>query len=152
MQISRSEGVKMQISRYEEVKMQISRYEGVKMQISRCEEMQSRRCESVKMQISRCEAVKMYISKCEGVKMQISSCDADLQMYYNGCFFTKNPSQTLSGKKHTLTPRKLYYIEHYRALCNTEIWGLFFSCRRLQGLIFCQSTVVFESQQMHYHP
>ena len=90
MQICRCEGVKIQICRCEGVKIQICRCEGVKIQICRCE--------GVKIQICRCEGVKMQICRCEGVKMQISRCEG-VKMQYNGRFFTKNPSQALSGIK-----------------------------------------------------
>jgi hypothetical protein len=41
-------------------------------------------------------------------------------MYYNGCFFTKNPSQALSGKtKKRLTPAKIQPVSCGLALALT---------------------------------
>ena len=72
----------------------------------RCEDvdLQMWRCEDVDQQIWRCEDVDQQVWGCEDVDQQMWRCeDVDQQMWgcedvYNGCFFTKNPSQALSGK------------------------------------------------------
>jgi len=42
-------------------------------------------------------------------------------MYYNGCFFTKNPSQALSGKNHNFdfanTKKDKAYIRQTKTTC-----------------------------------
>ena len=84
------------------------RCEDVDQQMWRCEDVDQQMwgCEDVDLQMWRCEDVDLQMWRCEDVDLQMWKCeDVDLQMYYNGCFFTKTPSQALSGKNNR-TARK----------------------------------------------
>ena len=68
----------------------------------------------------RCEDVDQQMWGCEDVDLQMWRCeDIDLQMYYNGCFFTKNPSQALSGKRESLRRKKIQVREKVGKSRNT---------------------------------
>ena len=105
----RSAGVK--VWRCEDVDQQMWRCEDVDQQVWGCEDVDQQvwRCEDVDQQMWRCEDVDQQMWECEDVDHQMWRCeDVDQQMWrcedvykYDGCFFTKNPSQALSGKSPT---------------------------------------------------
>ena len=82
------------------------RWKEEREKIWRCEDvdLQVWRCEDVDLQMWGCEDVDQQIWRCEDVDQQVwgwrcRSADVRVKIYYNGCFFTKNLSQALSGKK-----------------------------------------------------
>ena len=102
------EDVDLQVWGCEDVDQQMWGCEDVDQQMWGCEDVDQQmwRCEDVDQQMWRCEDVDQQMWGCEDVDQQMwRSEDLDQQMqgvkmYYNSCFFTKNPSQALSGKNH----------------------------------------------------
>ena len=92
--------------RCEDVDLQMWGCEDVDLQLWGCEDLDQQmwRCEDLDQQVWRCEDADQQMWGCEDVDQQMWGCeDVDRQvwgvkMYYNGCFFRKNPSQALSGK------------------------------------------------------
>ena len=58
-------------------------------------------CEDVDQQMWGCEDVDQQMWGCEDVDQQMWGCEDVLQR----CFFTKNPSQALSGKRKSPAPK-----------------------------------------------
>jgi len=60
------------------------------------------RCRSADVKVWRCRSADVKVWRCRSADVKVwrcrySRCEG-VKMYYNGCFFAKNPSQALSGK------------------------------------------------------
>ena len=68
-----------------------------------CDDVDLQMCDDVDLQM--CDDVDLQM--CDDVDLQMCD-DVDMLMYYNGCFFLKNPSQMLSGKTEQPSRRSCF--------------------------------------------
>ena len=102
----RSAGVRMWRCRSADVRVWRCRSADVRVWRCRSADVKMWRCRSADVRVWRCRSADVRVWRCRSADVRMWRCRSaglrmwceGVKMYYNGCFFTKNPSQALSGK------------------------------------------------------
>ena len=111
---SRSAGVRVWRCRSADVKVWRSRSAGVRVWRCRSASVRVWRCRSADVKVWRCRSAGVRVWRCRSADVRVWRCrSADVKVWrcsITAAFFTKNPSQALSGKTPFITPFISYLV------------------------------------------